>query len=206
MRAQVVALLAFALAGCGGKEKSAAAPEGPTTRYREGDWVIYRYSGSFTKQAVVLREDVKEQHGVRLRIQVHARRGVEEREWVQVVTDLPENREKNIVDELYLVDHGALQRLANPKNRDLYALYDWTYFVPDQKPTDVSEGQTEVKISDVVFTCKARRGKTRVQGHELQFEEVDCPDFLWKHAGGRYWDPSTNEDFYKAEVVGFGRK
>jgi hypothetical protein len=191
--------------GCSGKPPPKEAPSGPTTRFREGDWVQYRYSGAYTKQPVVLREEVKVRQGIKLRIEVSARRGVDERKWIQIVTDTPENRANQVVDELFLVDHDVPQKLPNPKNRDLFALYEWTILHPDAKPTNVHTDKREVKIGEVTFTCDVRAGETKALGRKLSFEEIDCPEFLWTHAGGRYWDPSTNEEIYRAEVVGFGR-
>jgi hypothetical protein len=201
------ALAAFVIGalGCSGKPPPKEAPSGPTTRFREGDWVTYRYSGAYTKQAVVLREEVKARDGIKLRIEVSARRGVDERRWIQIVTDTPENKANQVIDELFVVDHDVPHKLPNPKNRDLRALYDWTYVTPESKPENVHVDKREVKLGEVVFTCDVRAGETKVLGRKAAFEEIDCPEFLWTHAGGRFWDVATNEELYRAEVVGFGR-
>lgn len=198
-------LLLLALAACG-PNKPPEGPKGPTTRFREGDFVVYRYTGTYTKEAVVLREDIASQKGLELRINVSVRRGIDERKWVQVVTDLPENRKGEVVDALYLDDHGTLRKLDNKKNRDLYALYEWTYVLPDGKPIAVSTVKREVKVQTAQFECDVRVGTTKVGGRLLSFEETECPDFLWTHAGSRYFDEASGEEVFKGEVVAFGHK
>lgn len=189
-----------------GPGKPPEGPTGPRTRFREGDFVVYRYTGTYTKEPVVLREQILAQKGLELRIGVSVRRGIDERKWVQVVTDLPENRKNEVVDALFLEDHGNLRRLENKKNHDLYALYEWTFLLPDGKPLTVADEKRELTIQGTHFDCDVRVGKTKVQGRVLSFEEVDCPDFLWTHAGGRFWDEATSEEVYRAEVVAFGHK
>ncbi len=198
-------LLAPLIVACGPNKEPETA-KGPTTRFREGDFVVYRYTGTYTKEAVVLRETILSQKGLELRIAVSARRGIDERKWVQVVTDLPENRQNEVVDALFLDDHGVLRKLENKKNRDLYALYEWTYLVPDGKPFTASTVKRDVQIQTSHFECDVRVGKTKVGGRLLSFEETDCPDFLWTHAGARYFDEASGEEVYKGEVVAFGHK
>lgn len=191
--------------GCG-PARPPEGPAGPKTRFREGDFVVYRYTGTYTKEPVVLREQILAQDGLVLRIGVSVRRGIDERKWVQVVTDTPDNRKGNVVDALYLDDHGNLRRLDNKKNADLYALYEWTYLVPDGKPLTVVDGKREVTLQGARFECDVHGGKTKVQGRIVSFEEVECPEFLWTHAGARFWDEGTGEELYKADVVAFGHK
>ena len=102
-----------------GQTGSTAEAQG-STLYRIGDFVEYRYSGSFSSAPVRLVEEVTEQPGSRLTLTVTASRGQEEMKWVQVVTDTVENQKAEKIDELYLVEDGVRRKLGNAGNRDIY--------------------------------------------------------------------------------------
>ncbi len=201
----VAALAAPCLVGCGSKPPPRAEAPKPTTRYRVGDWVVYRYSGTFTKEPVVVREQVLERKDATVRFAVRAQRGVDRRVWVQVVTDTRENREANVVDALFLDDHGVLRPLANKGNRDLRELWSWTVLTPDAPMTKGEPTKRDVKIGSTTFPgCDVTTGEASVAKRALRYEEIVCEEFLWKHAGATWTDPATGEVVYRAEVVGFG--
>lgn len=99
-RAWVVFVYAAIIVSCGGPQFPAETRAGSTTRYRPGDYIVYRYSGSYSEQPVFLEERIERVEGNRLWIHVIASRGEERREWIQVVTDTAENQEHNRIDEL----------------------------------------------------------------------------------------------------------
>ncbi len=78
----LVVMLPAAIAACAApvtvkKDATIAVPDAkplaaPTTRYRVGDFIVYRYSGAFSTTPVLLREEVRAQQGNRLRIDVTA--------------------------------------------------------------------------------------------------------------------------------------
>ena len=116
-------VLVLGLVACAGAPPapSSAAVE-PRTRYRVGDFVVYRYSGAFTTAPVELREEVRAQEGERLRIDVTLARGSERSRWVQVLTDTPENQRNNVIDALYELVNEHAVRLDNVDNRDAFRL------------------------------------------------------------------------------------
>jgi hypothetical protein len=194
-------LLVIASASCAPARPAISAG---TTRYRAGDFVHYRYTGSFTPAPVDLHERVLAQKGDVLEIEVTIRRGAEQRQFVQVVTDTPENQKSNVVDELYVLEGGARRRLENQKNIDLFALYDWTFVIPDAEPTDRSDREVARTIGGVAYRCTAHAGRMKLRGRPLRFEQVDCPQFLWTHADGRFVDEETDEIVHEVEVVATG--
>jgi hypothetical protein len=194
------ALLVVLLVAC-----SHTPPAAPVTQYQKGDWVRYRYSGTFTPVAVELHERVVAQDGKKLRIEVTATRGAETRSWVQVVTDTEFNRKNNVVDELWVYGgDGKLKQLKNVNNNDLYQLYDWTYVIPEGIPKDVVDASVQATIGGKTYTCRARRGRTQIKGRPAKFEEVECPEFLWTKASATFVDEETSATIYQAEVVGIG--
>ena len=104
----------IALSGCAATLQSGTAPVAhPSTHYRVGDFVVYSYTGEALPQPVTLREEIVQREGLRLHIQVEARRGSQVRRWVQVVTDTAENQANNFIDELYELIGTERRRLAN---------------------------------------------------------------------------------------------
>lgn len=201
---KIVAVVALVTLGCGAAAAPVVAPKEATTRYRTGDYVVYRYAGVFTPEPVELRERIVEQHGDRLTIDVVATRGSEKRHWQQVVTDTPENERNNVVDELYEYVGGERHKLANPNNADLLRLYAWTVLTPDGKAEDVHTERAMLEVGHDNFTCERTSGKSRWHGRVLQFESFECPEFLWKHARVRFSDDSTGEEILRAEVADVG--
>ncbi|HEY1955786.1 MAG TPA: hypothetical protein VGH28_09235 [Polyangiaceae bacterium] len=183
-----------------------ATHRAPTTRFRVGDFVVYRYSGLFTPEPVELRERIAAQDGLRLTIDVTATRGSEQRHWEQVVTDTPENERNGVVDELYEYVGGKRRKLANVGNADLVRLYSWTILQPDGKAHDVRTEKAMLTVGRDNYTCDRKFGKNEWHGKKLQFERFDCPEFLWTHARARFWDDATGEEILRADVSESGNQ
>ena len=192
-----------------GPKPVAAAPDGSApasqgTRYRVGDHIQYRYSGENTPSPVLLDESIVAQTGNRLEIRVVAKRGAEQREWIQVVTDTPDNQKNNRVDELFEVTGGARRKLENKDNRDLYRLYAWVVFTPDGRATDTKLESKNLVIGSTSYSCQTHRGKNSWHGRALRFVENECADFLWTHGPASYTDERTGHDIWRVEVSSYG--
>ncbi len=206
MKSLVVGSLALvSLAACGGAAppKAAVAKEAPS-RFHQGDFVAYRYTGLFTKEPVEMRERVVEQHGNQLTIDVVVTRGGEQRHWQQIVTDTPANEKNNVVDALYEYAGSERKKLDNVGNADLLRLNAWTMLTPDGKAEDVHTERAMFEIAHDSFTCERTSGKNRWHGRVVKFESFDCPEFLWKHGRARFSDDATGEEVLRAEVSDVG--
>ena len=177
-----------------------------STRFRVGDYVVYRYTGLFTPEPVELRERITAREGKRLTIDVVATRGSEQRHWEQVVTDTPENERDNVVDELFEYVGGKRQKLANAGNADLMRLYSWTVLQPDGKARDVRTEKAILTMGRDNFTCDRTFGKNEWHGRKVQFESFVCPEFLWSHARARFWDDGTGEEILLVDVAESGNR
>jgi len=203
----------WSIASCGGTGPEPVVPDTvaetgaeAVSDYRAGNYVLYRYEGSALEQPVDLREEVLEQKGLRLTIEVTATRGEESRQWIQVVTDTAENRSNNVIDELYEVVDGERRRLPNVDNEDAFRLYGWT--LPpmcsgpaDSKPTEVRE----VSITGEKHDCSCERAEQMCDDRSTNFEICDCESFLWTHAEGTITDAETNQVLWSIRVVEHGR-
>lgn len=180
----------------------ARADEG--SRFRVGDYVVYRYTGSFSKLPVVLHERVIEAQGRRLVIEVQAERGDERRHWIQVLTDTQENREANVVDELYEIAQGERRRLDNAGNRDLYRLFEWT--LPPCKGDAQAAGKTDLQmeVAGVKFDCTCDKLMRECAGEPAQLETCECPEFVWTHASGEARALDDAATIWKVSVERFG--
>lgn len=203
MRKWAVALLF--LGACG---KAPKTPEKgvPTTKYRVGDFVAYQYIGDFSAEPVTLREQVMAQEGNRLRIDVTAQRGKEVRQWVQVVTDTPDNEKSNAVDALYEMRNGTYQRLSNEQNRELLRLYEWVLIDPDEEMSEVTSEPCDVELVGQRFTCTCMEGVNRYKGRPVVALDTDCPDFLWTHGPGGFRYAENGDPVLEVDVVEFGRQ
>ncbi len=183
-----------------------AGPADPGTRYRAGDFVVYRYRGTFAPAPVVLREEVLAQDGNHLRIQVTAQRGAASRRWVQVLTDTPENQKNNVVDELWTEGDGGLVRLDNKGNADLIDLYSWTLPPCDGPPKPRDKAERSIEIASTRHECTCETASITCGGHGQRMETCECPDFLWTHASGSIRSTEDDSVLWQVEVVDAGRK
>jgi len=196
----VLALLCLGLASC------ATSSPALRTKYRVGDYVVYRYQGPGLAEPVTLREEVSAQEGNRLRIDVTATRPAAERRWIQVLTDTPENQKANKLDALYEQVDGKWERLANEGNRDVYRLYDWTLFTPDAPASGIAKTECLRDILGHQQTCRCTRAQSVWKGAVLFFEDTECPDFLWTHGTQRFTDAANGEDVMRVDVIEQGRR
>ena len=214
----LVAPLLLAVAfGCSGAP--ARAEPGPTpppatavletpaaTRYRVGDYVVYAYSGSALKGPLTLTEEIVAQDGLRLEIQVTAKRGSEERRWVQVVTDTPENRRNDKLDELYLVVDGKRERLANEGNADVYRLYEWIMPPIEGPLRDKAQARRKIDIAGRSYELICTTGRQTVGKQEAEVELWDGEAFLWTKARTTMRAVDGGEMLYQVVVQETGRR
>ncbi|MFO0681590.1 MAG: hypothetical protein U0234_06050 [Sandaracinus sp.] len=186
MRARILAMAAL-VAACGGATPAPApaASQAAGTRYRVGDYVIYRYAGRVVgPDPMLLMEEVIEQDGNRLVIEVTLTRGHETvRAWRQTVIDTEENRAANRVEALCQIEGETCTPLANEGNADLMRMYEGLYVTPDAPATNVTTTDEAVDVGGTEMTCHVTRSDIVVAGEPRTLKEIECPDFLWGHAG-----------------------
>ena len=182
-----------------------ASPEEPTTRYREGDWVIYRFEGASDEPPVEMTERVISQRGNQLEVDVVMRRGDEERHWVQVVTDTPENQQNNVVDALYEVVDGERRQLPNVDNEDIIRLSSWIFAPIDGQTTPEGESAVELEIAGERHQCTRRTTRAVSSGRPARMIVHTCPSFLWTHGPGSLRDLETDEPIWTITVEAAGR-
>jgi len=176
----------------------------PTTRYQIGDYVVYRTSGTALPKPVIMREEIRAVEGNRLRIDVTLTRGKEQRRWVQIITDTPENEQNNILDALYEWHGGKWLQLRNEGNKDILRLAAWTLINPDGRMTDVTTLSCDRTFGGRHFSCTCAQGLNKLNGRVLKFEDSICPDFLWTKGPGGFLDAASGTPVHFMEVTEFG--
>ena len=178
----------------------------PTTAYQVGDYVIYAYSGSALDAPVEIEEQIVDVAGIELTILVQARRGDETRRWKQRVTDTPQNRNNDVVDELYEIVEGQELHLANPDNIDIYRLYEWIVPPLEGAPTDITQDSRELTIPGRTFEASCTSGAQSMAGTPARFTFCDSEAFLWTSLSGEITAIDGDELLYRMEVQEVGKR
>jgi hypothetical protein len=155
------------------------------TRYRVGDYVVYRYAGRLIgPEPMHLMEEVVAQDGDRLVIEVTLTRGHDTvRAWRQTVIDTEANRTANHVESLCEIQGDTCVELANESNADLMRMYEGLYVTPDAPATDAVVTDESVDVGGIEMTCHVTRSQITQAGEPLTMKDIECPDFLWTHGG-----------------------
>jgi len=187
--------------GCGAATVTPTA----TTRYRVGDYVVYRYAGRLIgPEPMLLMEEVVAQDGDRLVIEVTLSRGHETvRAWRQTVIDTEENRASNHIEALCQIEGETCTPLANEGNADLLRMHDGLFIQPDVPATDVTESEAPLDVAGTEMNCHLRTSSITHDGDPLVMKEYECPDFLWGHASVQVEMPDKRRVLY-VTVQSFG--
>jgi hypothetical protein len=165
---------------------------------------VYSYTGEGLPQPVTLREEIVQRDGLRLHIQVEARRGSQVRRWVQVVTDTPQNQANNVIDELYELIGAERRRLANKDNRDVYRLYEWTFPPSLEGRGEPTSFNHTVSIEDRPMAADCQRIPVAVGGTPAVMENCTSRAFLWTNIFGRLYRESDNATLWQVSVETYG--
>lgn len=179
-----------------------AMPE--TSKYEAGDYVVYKYSGSYRPEPVILTEKVLSKNGNKLEILVEWKSGKEARAWKQFVTDTPFNQKNNIVDRLVQLGGGKEIELPNEGNADLFKLYEGTFLIPQRPPHHVKERRESLKIGGKDYLCDVKEYETKVLNKRATMKSAESAEFLWTHAAAEYRDLKGGL-IYGMEVLEHGR-
>jgi len=204
------AVSALALSSaCGGEPKVVGAPlapaiSGSSTLLSVGDYVVYRFAGTDVG-SVTLREEVIAQDGAKVTIALHAERGDETREWIQVGPSSADARWNNAVDTIYVSRGGERRELPNPDNVTLGRLYDWILVSMDAGSSSGESAACEQPIGNARHACTCERKTLMLRQRRVQSEVSRCPGFAWQRGPARF----TSEDgkvVWQSEIVETGHR
>lgn len=172
--------------------------------YEVGDYIVYRYTGSFTDEPVTLRKEVIARDGIELEIKVTATRGDASRSWIQVVRDTPDNRAHHPVETLYEIVDGERVERENAWNDDLFRLYEWTLPPCEGEETDRKETEKTIEIAGESYSCTCRSAVQPCPDEPARLEACQCEEFLWTNAPSSAVEVDSGDDVWRLEVVETG--
>lgn len=179
-----------------------SAPE--TSRFEPGDYVVYKYSGTYRPAPVILTKKILSKQGNKLEILVEWKSGAEKRAWKEYITDTPYSRANSIVDRLVTLGGGKETELANAENIDLFKLYDGTYVMPQHVPSPESQSEKTVQIGREKFLCRERVYRSKAEKVHVRMTLTDSPDFKWEKVSASWVASRGGVPVYAFEILDYG--
>jgi|GEM_PF-1892679 len=191
-----------------------AASSTTANRHQPGDWVIYRYSGTFTKAPVkvvqrVLSVETKDGKD-RVTTGVHMERGTERMKFVQVTDgSLASKKAGDFPSEVIeYLPGGKEQALkgAEISSNVLFRLWNWTLPANVQgQPKNRTQSQAKVGIGAASFDCTQEEVDSEIGGKPVHLVLRQCDGFPW------YKGPSEvklvdGTVYWQADVLAYGTK
>jgi hypothetical protein len=194
-----IALAAFCLAGLSACNQAPA-----TSRYDPGDYVVYKYYGTYRPEPVILTKKVMSRNGSSVEMLVEWKSGAKNRAWKEFITDTPYNRANNIVDRLVSLEGGRETELANSENSDLFRLYEGTYLLPQRAPSLESQTEKTVQVGREKFLCRERVYKSKALGARLKMTDTDSAEFKWGKVSSCWAAPRGGAPVFGFEIQDHG--
>ncbi len=205
-----LAAVLLALTACGAEPTHVAVAllpgvPGGSGALQIGDYVVYRFTGAEIG-SVTLREEVVAQDAAHVTIALHAERGDERRDWLQVGPSSADARWNNAVDAIYVTgDGGSRRELPNPDNVTLGRLYDWVLVHADGEMTSRESAACERQIGSARVACTCERATLTLRRRSVLREETRCPGFAWQRGPAR-WSRDDGKVVWQVEVVEAGHR
>lgn len=179
----------------------AEKPENPALARKPGDFVVFRYTGSFRKTPLTLTERVIAREGSVLVIDFTLTEGKKD-ETLRVRMDFTPGGRGEIYD-IARVEKG----IEKPATKDAYeAMMAKTIMFADANEEDLGTDDVKIKVGEQTLACKQTHyrvlvGKTSAVMSITQAENAS--GFAWGDVGGQI----TGKDgalLYRAELVDMG--
>lgn len=179
--------------------KDEAAHESASTSARlPGDFVVYRFSGSFRKAPATLTERVIAREGDDLTLDVTVDDGASKRTLRVRMSDAPATRGE--IAKVWKVEGGA----TKPATLDDYdALLASTTLAADANEATLGTESVKVDVAHQPVAATKTSFRVRVGSHEATLSTLESPTFAWGDLGGEIHD-GAGKVLYRAEVVDAG--
>jgi hypothetical protein len=181
------------------RAKTTAPPASPGLSLSEpGDFVVYRFSGSYREAPVTLTQRVVgRENGLFILDVTIDREGGQQRLRLRIGAEGERQGELVSVAEL----EGSVQR---PFGVAAYEqLMNDIVLGADENVDQVSRADVTIDVAGHPVACTKTTYRVRVGAHEAYMTTISSPQFPWGHLGG---DISTIDGkvLYKAEIVDAG--
>jgi hypothetical protein len=175
-----------------------ASPEGDANARKPGDFVIYRFSGSFRKTPLTLTQRVVDRRDAILTVDVTAESGAEKRSLRVKINDAP--GAKNEVVSVARLEGGK----EKPASLDAYeALMAEAMLAADQNEAFLGAEEVLVDIGGVPLPCHKASYRVRVGNKQATLRTLSSDGFAWGDVGGEITTPG-GKVLYRAELLEAG--
>lgn len=176
------------------KDAAAIAPAAPARKV--GDYVVYRFSGSFRKTPLLLTQKVVARKGKLITIELTAEEG-KKREALRVTIDESKNNE---VTKVARLENGA----EKPAGIEAYEqLLARTTLAADENQALVSSEDLKLDVGGTSIACKRTSYRVRVGKHKATLKTIESNAFAWGDVGGEI-TADSGKTLYRAEVLEAG--
>lgn len=163
-----------------------------------GDFVAYRFSGSYREQSVVVSQRVEARTAENLTIVMTVDSGGEVLR-LRLIFDERADTRGEVLSAFKL--EGAKQR---PYGVAVYEqLMSEIMLSADANEAQLSTQNTKVEVGNRVFAAQRIRYRVRVGAHQAVMETLSAPQFAWGDIGGSI-QTLDGKLLYKAEVIDAG--
>ncbi len=182
-----------------------AAPEAAASEAAEvtgarkaGDFIVYRFSGSFRKAPLTLTERVIERRGALLTVDILAEVGETKRQ-LRVKID-EASAAKNDVVEVSVIENGT----ETPASLEVYeALLAETSLAADENEAMLGAEDAMLDVGGAPLPVRKTSYRVRVGKKQATLRTVESEGFAWGDLGGEI-TAGNGKVLYRAEVVELG--
>ena len=186
-------------------EADKAAPEAAPSESAEvtgarkaGDFIVYRFSGSFRKAPMTLTERVIARHGSLLTVDIVAEAGETKRQ-IRVQID-ESSATKNDVVAVTVIENGT----ETPAGIDAYeSLLAETSLAADENEEMLDTEEAMLDVGGAPLPVRKTSYRVRVGKKKATLRTVESEGFAWGDLGGEI-TAGNGKVLYRAEVVELG--
>jgi hypothetical protein len=181
------------------EEAAKGAPDGSdATARKPGDFVVYRFSGSFRKTPLTLTQRVIDRRDAILTVDVTASSGADKRAFRVKINDAPEA--KNEVVSVARLESGV----EKPASLDAYErLLAEATLAADQNEAFLGTEDVLIDIGGAPLPCHKASYRVRVGAKQATLHTLSSDGFAWGDVGGEI-TAAGGKVLYRAEVLEAG--
>jgi hypothetical protein len=180
-------------------EADVKAPEAETTGARKaGDFIVYRFTGSFRKAPLTLTERVIERRGAMLTVEITADEGDTKRQLRVKINEA--SAVKNDVVAVSVIEGGAEKEVGIEAYEALLAS---TSLAADENEAVLGSEDAMLDVGGAPLPVRKTSYRVRVGKKQATLKTVESEGFAWGDLGGEI-TAGNGKVLYRAEVVELG--
>ncbi len=183
----------------GARATDATASDAETTGARKaGDFIVYRFTGSFRKTPLTLTERVIARSGAMLTVDITAEEGESKRQLRVKINEA--SAVKNDVVAVSVIENGA----EKPAGIEAYeALLAATSLAADENEAMLGAEDAMLDVGGAPLPVRKTSYRVRVGKKSATLRTVESEGFAWGDLGGEI-TAGNGKVLYRAEVVELG--